>query len=348
MHLPKTHIRKLTVRGRDGRDGRDGLNGAKGEQGPMGPPGHKGDKGVPGIQGPIGISGPRGAAGEKGQRGQQGLRGVKGQRGMHGDKGQNGQEGQQGPPGEKGQQGLRGQEGQQGLPGLKGQQGLRGQEGQQGLRGEKGQHGQQGLHGEKGMRGDPGGAKGEQGVQGPPSGGVTYTRWGRTTCPTGQGTELVYAGRAGGSHIGHKGGAANYLCMPDDPNHLQYRSGVQGRSYVAGVQYWYDSLFSVNNHNVPCAVCYVATRSVSLMIPAKTQCPTLWTLEFIGYLMSEAHHSHGRTTYECVDKDPESVPGLNAHSNPIAYFYLTEPYCNGLSCPPYDAEKELTCVVCTR
>ena len=78
------------------------------------------------------------------------------------------------------------------------------------------------------------------------------------------------------------------------------------------------------------------------MIPAKTQCPTDWTVEYIGYLMAETR-GHSRTMYECVDKDPESVPGLNR-----AFFELVEPYCNGLSCPPYDAQKELTCVVCTR
>ena len=99
---------------------------------------------------------------------------------------------------------------------------------------------------------------------------------------------------------------------------------------------------------VPCAVCYVATRSVSVMIPAKTQCPTHWTLEYIGYLMSEHYLHGGRTMYECVDKDPESVPGLDSYSNPRAFFFLVEPQCNGLSCLPYEAEKELTCVVCTR
>jgi len=31
------------------------------------------------------------------------------------------------------------------------------------------------------------------------------------------GTELVYAGGAGGSRYNHRGGAANYLCMPGDP-----------------------------------------------------------------------------------------------------------------------------------
>ena len=215
-----------------------------------------------------------------------------------------------------------------------------------------GRDGRDGRDGAKGEKGDPG-LPGPQGAQGPPTGGTTYIRWGRTTCPSGNGTELLYSGRAGGTHYQHGGGAANYLCMPDDPDHLQYESGVQGYSYVAGVEYWYashPSLSSFNYHNVPCAVCYVATRSVAVMIPAKTQCPTNWTLEYIGYLMSENRNrpNGGRTMYECVDKDPESIPGLNSRSNPTAYFELVEPYCNGLSCAPYDDEKELTCAVCTR
>ena len=203
------------------------------------------------------------------------------------------------------------------------------------------------------MRGDPGllGAQGDPGLQGPPAGGAVYTRWGRITCPTDQGTTLLYSGRAGGTRYDHNGGAANYLCLPNDPDHLQYRSGVQGWSPVAGVEYVYTgfpSLSSLSAHNVPCAVCYVATRSVAVMVPAKTRCPTDWTVEYVGYLMAEYYNRNSRTMYECVDKDPESVPGLNAASNPRAFLYLVEPYCNGLSCPPYDAEKELTCVVCTR
>ena len=241
-----------------------------------------------------------------------------------------------------------------GIDGRDGKDGVNGEQGLQGLQGKQGIVGPRGPVGEKGMRGDPGlrGPQGEQGPQGPVTGGVIYTRWGRTTCPTDQGTQLLYSGRAGGTHRFHTGGGANYLCMPDDPDHLQHQSGVQSQGYIAGVQYYYSSLPSLtsnNYHNVPCAVCYVSTRSVSVMIPAKTQCPTHWTLEYIGYLMSEdTHRNHHCTMYECVDKDPESVPGLDAHSDPTAFFELVEPYCNGLSCPHYDAEKELTCVVCTR
>ena len=206
------------------------------------------------------------------------------------------------------------------------------------------------------MKGDPGvrgyqGAKGEPGLQGPPAGGTVYTRWGRTTCPSGQGTQLLYAGRAGVTRYNHQGGAANYLCLPNDPDHLQYQSGVQERAHIGGVEYYYGGLplpSSLNLHNVPCAVCYVATRSAAVMIPAKTQCPTHWTPEYVGYLMTQRHDHAGRTMYECVDKDAESVAGLNAASDPRAIFYLVEPYCNGLSCPPYDEEKELTCIICTR
>ena len=84
------------------------------------------------------------------------------------------------------------------------------------------------------------------------------------------------------------------------------------------------------------------------MVPAKTRCPTDWTVEYVGYLMAEYYNYDGRTMYECDDKDPESVPGLNAVNNPRTLFHMVEPLCNGLSCAPYDDEKELTCVLCTR
>ena len=240
-----------------------------------------------------------------------------------------------------------------GPPGPQGGKGIPGPQGPPGISGPPGPVGEMGLRGGPGLPG-PQGEQGAQGEQGPPTGGATYIRWGRTVCPSGQGTQLVYSGRAGGTHYSHKGGAANYLCMPDDPDHLQYQSGVQNdyKNYIAGVEYYFQSLpslSSVNYHNAPCALCYVPTRSVAVMIPAKTQCPTNWTLEYIGYLMSESYSYNGRAMYECVDSNPESVPELNGSRDPRAFFQLVEPYCsNGLSCPPYDAEKELTCAVCTR
>jgi len=145
------------------------------------------------------------------------------------------------------------------------------------------------------------------------SGGVVYTRWGKTSCPTVSGTELVYAGRAGGTWFQSKGGAANYLCMPDDPDYFRYSPGVQGYSYVYGAEY--------QSHHGP--------------LSAKTRCPSTWTLEYSGYLMSEARTSsdHHRTMYKCVDKNPDSIPGSISDING-ALFYHVEANCNGMACPP--------------
>ena len=262
-------------------------------------------------------------------------------------RGRDGRDGRDGAKGEVRGIGLPGPQGEMGGPGIQGPVGISGPRGAVGERGERGETG------EKGMRGDPGkrGRQGEQGAQGLPVGGAVYTRWGNTTCPTGQGTQLVYSGRAGGAQRHHKGGAANYLCMPDDPDYLQYISGVTSQNFVAPVEYWFEtmpSLSQFNHHNVPCAVCYVATRGSVLMVPAKTQCHAGWTREYYGYLMSNYYNRDSRTMYECIDIDPESVPGLNAVSNPRSILEFNEIYCNGFSCPPYDAQKELTCAVCTR
>ena len=84
------------------------------------------------------------------------------------------------------------------------------------------------------------------------------------------------------------------------------------------------------------------------MLPAKPTCPPSWTLEYAGYLMSNRQAStHYRTMHECVDKDPEGVPGSAASTDP-AMFFQVEANCNGLPCPPYDPQKELTCAVCTK
>jgi len=67
----------------------------------------------------------------------------------------------------------------------------------------------------------------------------------KTSCPNVTGTELVYAGRAGGSWYSLTGGGANYLCMPNDPDYLRYTPGVQGSSPVYGAEYqsWGRGLF---------------------------------------------------------------------------------------------------------
>ena len=200
------------------------------------------------------------------------------------------------------------------------------------------------------MKGD----KGEQGPQGPPgprNGGVVFTRWGRTSCPTTEGTSYLYKGKAAGSHHSHTGGGANYICLPDQPEYLSYTPGVSdGQSNIYGVEYQPYSegpLAPLHNQNVPCVVCYVSNRTTYLMIPAKITCPTTWTREYQGYLMAERFSHKRNAVYECVDKDAKGIPGSIANTDG-ALFYHVQVQCIDHLCPPYDSVKELACVVCTK
>ena len=179
--------------------------------------------------------------------------------------------------------------------------------------------------------------------------GVAYVRWGRTVCPSG--AEKVYKGRAAGSHYSHSGGGSNYQCVTLEPKNFAYGPGTVAASFIYGSEYemWGNipkANLHLNEHDVPCVVCYVPTRTAKIMIPGTYECPKAWTLEYYGYLMAE-RYNHRRSTFECVDKEPERALGGHRNHNG-ALFYHVEPRCGSLPCPPYDQQKEMTCAVCTR
>ena len=186
------------------------------------------------------------------------------------------------------------------------------------------------------------------------SGGAIYTRWGKSSCPHVEGTQIVYSGVTGGTYYNQRGSGANYLCMPKDPEyspHLKYRPGANGHALVYGTEYELP-LQGSQDHDVPCAVCHVSTRPTVLMIPAKASCPPTWTREYYGYLMTSAKDiNHYRTMFECVDKDQESLYDKRGDTHG-AVFYHVEADCgySGLPCHrlPYNNYKELNCVVCTK
>ena len=228
---------------------------------------------------------------------------------------------------------------------------LRGRDGIQG------RDGRQGRDGPQGRDGTPGGPRGErgpigvQGPPGPPGGGATYIRWGNSSCPEVSGTTIVHTGIAGGSYYSQTGGGTNYLCMPEDPEYssnLTYRAGVQNYSPIHGAEYE-SPIQGRHNYNAPCALCYVSARSAHIMIPAMASCPSSWTREYFGYLMS-VHRSYKRSSFVCVDESMESIPDTQANSEGTL-FYHTEAYCGtGLPCSgtAYNNHQELNCVVCTK
>ena len=142
--------------------------------------------------------------------------------------------------------------------------------------------------------------------------------------------------------------------MPQDPEYsttLTYRPSPQGYVLVYGSEY-HNPVQGTHDHEIPCAVCYVSTRPTVVMIPAKASCPPTWTREYYGYLMT-AHKNHKRSTFECVDRDQESLLNSNNLSHDGALFYHVEADCAsgaGLPCSyhQYNSHQELNCVVCTK
>ena len=254
--------------------------------------------------------------------------------------GKDGRDGRDGVPGVKGDQGPQGSKGDQGLPGSKGGQGSKGE-------GRDGHDGVQGIKGDVGPRGD----KGDQGLTGPKgesAGGLVYIRWGHDSCPS-TGAQLVYSGRAGGSYWAHKGGGSNPQCLPLDPNYLRTQPGSQDNVFMYGAEYQGTNGLVPNTHDtdVPCAVCYVPTRTALYMIPAKYTCPTGWTTEYYGYLMSDRSIHHYRSQFLCVDHTMKTVIG-SIRSQDGQLFSPVEGRCGSLPCPPYEETREFTCAVCTK
>ena len=122
----------------------------------------------------------------------------------------------------------------------------------------------------------------------------------------------------GGEHYTHTGGGVNYLCLPKTTKYDRYKDGHQGGGYVYGAEYelsFNPFKKSLNERDPPCVVCFVKSRGSMLMMPARNDCPTGWTEEYHGYLMS-AHYSHKKQSdFICVDKDADSISGTQANKN---------------------------------
>ena len=164
---------------------------------------------------------------------------------------------------------------------------------------------------------------------------------------------LLHTGIVGGEYYNHYGGGANYLCLPHNPKYDRYGNGVQGGGYMYGTEYQVNGFVgtvfkrNIQDYEAVCVVCFVKSRGSMLMMPARNDCPSGWTEEYHGYLMTEHHgHRHSRD-FICLDGDPEYVPGSKANRDG-ALLYPVEGRCGSLPCLPYFEGRELTCAVCTK
>ena len=157
-----------------------------------------------------------------------------------------------------------------------------------------------------------------------------------------------FLGYVAKSRYTHTGGGVNYLCLHNDPQWPDVTtSNFESGDRIYGVEY--ETLTGIDsstyNDDAPCAVCHVDGRGDDLMIPGQRSCPQNWTKEYEGLLVT-SHYSHKKSTFVCLDRNPEVVAGGEEDKNG-GLFYTVQAACGSLPCPPYVSGFEIACVVCT-
>ena len=102
-----------------------------------------------------------------------------------------------------------------------------------------------------------------------------------------------------------------------------------------------------NGDDLPCSVSRSTVGSSVLMIPGKFSCYDGWTLQYHGDLVA-GHHGHiAASQYICLDEHSETLRTGYRNDNG-KLFHPLKAVCGALACPPYQENRYLTCVVCTK
>jgi len=189
--------------------------------------------------------------------------------------------------------------------------------------------------------------------------GVIYTRWGRNVCPAGE--VVLYTGYVAAAWFGDAGGAANYICVHNQPqkgpNNMPLDQGSSGRLF--GVEYQIEGGYlnsgiwstannggaSLQNEDAVCVICLNPDARELLTVMGRLDCPSDMNLEYNGNLASN-YFGFSRTEFICLDAAPESRPGGEADLNG-GLLYPVQAFCGSLPCPPFGNYDEITCAVCT-
>ena len=159
-----------------------------------------------------------------------------------------------------------------------------------------------------------------------------------------------HAGFAGGRKYDAHGSGTTTLCLPHNPDPSKFHtSATYSYGVIYGSEYEFNFKNIANNDDVPCAVCY-SYQGTSVMIPAKTSCPSQWTKQFAGFLTSGfATSDRLGAEYLCMDEDPEYMTdGVRQHNDDGRLFYPMHIVCGSLPCPPYQNAATVACVVCSK
>ena len=154
-------------------------------------------------------------------------------------------------------------------------------------------------------------------------------------------------GFAGGSWYDHIGAAAEFVCLPPDPDlTTKYTSS---HAFMYGAEYDSDDFAprANNGDDLPCSVCRTTIASSVLMIPGKSSCYEGWTLQYHGDLVSGVYSHNAASQYICLDEHSQTLRAGYRNDNG-KLFHPVKAVCGALACPPYRDNRYLTCVVCTK
>ena len=160
----------------------------------------------------------------------------------------------------------------------------------------------------------------------------------KKNCPQTKGTDILYEGVAAGSGYS-EAGTSDFLCLHLQPQFLKTTARVQThrtKLYALGYQLGESppALDNLVKHDIPCSLCYTPLRSTVITIPGRIECPSNWTLEYYGYLMSNMQSKYYKSRMSiCIDAKAEP-----SHATAMTYdhggLYFVETICEGIPCPP--------------
>jgi hypothetical protein len=169
-----------------------------------------------------------------------------------------------------------------------------------------------------------------------------FVHWGNNVCGTDP--ELVYSGFMGGSLFNETGAATNFLCLTNSP---VFAHEVRNRHFGAHL---YGSEYQTNDRHTDldplCAVCRTP-YSTTVMIPGTNTCGAGWLRQYFGFLMAGGYGDAAGSEFICVDHVMASADHSNLDQDGKSLFY-TETHCGSLPCTPYEDQRTVLCVVCSK
>ena len=153
----------------------------------------------------------------------------------------------------------------------------------------------------------------------------------------------LFQGIVGGAWFNEAGGSANHLCLSLQPD---FDNATRDQTYygtIYGAEY--ERLDGLHNYDVPCAVCQ-AVETNTMMVPGTSVCPSGWTEQYSGHLTSNYRYYHRAGEYLCLDSSPETIGSPTGQDGALFAYVVT--VCGSLPCPPYENDRVVSCVVCSK